>query len=111
TTPSAPAAPAGLAATAAANGRQVSLTWADNSTTETGFNVYESTDGVNFVSIAALAANVTAYTWTAAVPATSYSFRVTAVNAVGEMEAASTGDGTWTTATAGVARQEATAAA
>src|SRR5206468_2361133 len=83
TTPSAPAAPSSLAATAAANGRQVSLTWADSSANETGFNVYESTDGVSYVSIATLGANVTAYTWTGAVPATSYSFRVTAVNAVG----------------------------
>src|SRR5207245_376089 len=49
TTPEAPpAAPSNLAATAAANGTQVNLTWTDNSTKEIGFNVYLSTDGVNY---------------------------------------------------------------
>src|SRR5207302_1151836 len=87
TTPAAPAAPSSLSATAAANGTQVNLAWTDNSTNETGFNVYKSTDGVNFALLASVGANVIAYTWTAATPGTSYSFRVTASNAVGESAA------------------------
>src|SRR5204862_82448 len=94
TTPAAPAAPSALAATAAANGRQVSLSWTDNATNESGFNVYQSTDGVNFTSIATVGANVTAYTWTAAAPGTAYSFRVTASNAVGESVASNTATAT-----------------
>jgi titin len=90
TTPAAPAAPSGLTATAAANGRQVSLTWADNAANETGFNVYQSADGTNFALLASVGANATGYTWTAAAPGTSYSFRVTASNAVGESVASNT---------------------
>src|SRR5205814_7543454 len=81
TPPPRPSELSALAATAAANGRQVSLSWTDNATNESGFNVYQSTDGVNFTSIATVGANVTAYTWTAAAPGTAYSFRVTASNA------------------------------
>src|SRR5206468_5374024 len=111
TTPARPAAPSTLTATAAANGRQVSLAWADNSTNETGFNVYKSTDGVNFTSIATVGANVTAYTWTAAAPGTSYSFRVTATNAVGESAASNTASVTTPAAPAAPGTLAATAAA
>src|SRR5207244_9810706 len=93
------------------NGRQVSLTWVDNSANETGFNVYESTDGVNFAVIASVGANVTAYTWTAAAPGTSYSFRVTASNAVGESAASNTATVTTPSAPAAPSRLAATAAA
>src|SRR5205807_1676144 len=84
TTPAPPAAPSSLAATASANGTQVSLTWTDNSINETGFNVYKSTDGTNFTLLATTAANATTYTWTGATVGTTYSFRVAAVNAVAE---------------------------
>src|SRR5206468_310440 len=90
TTPSAPAAPSNLVATAAASGTQVTLSWRDNSTTETGFNVYKSTDGVNFTLLASVGANVTSYAWTGASQNTAYSFRVIAYNAVGESPASNT---------------------
>src|SRR5205823_4543037 len=80
TTPAAPAAPSTLAAAATANGRQVTLPSPHTSDHEDGFKVYRSTDGVNFTLLASVGANVTAYTWTAAAPGTSYSFRVTAYN-------------------------------
>ena len=44
-------APTNLTATLQA-GPQVSLTWMDNATNETGFSVERSTDGVTFVQIA-----------------------------------------------------------
>src|SRR5205807_4773519 len=94
TTRTAPAAPSGLAATAAANGTQVSLSWADNSGNETGFKVYESTDGTNFTLLATAGANATSYSWTGASPGTAYSFRVTASNAVGESAASNTANAT-----------------
>src|SRR5207253_3031641 len=91
TTPAAPpTVPSNLAATAAANGTQVALTWTDNSTNETGSNVYKSTDGTNFTLLAKTAADATSYTWTGATVGTTYSFRVAAVNAVAESAATNT---------------------
>src|SRR5439155_13588837 len=85
TTPSTvPAAPGNLTATAAASGRQIDLTWADNSTNESGFNVYLSTDGLTYSVLTTAAANATGFSWTGASPGASYSFRVTAFNANGE---------------------------
>src|SRR5439155_16746203 len=48
------------------------------------FRLYRSTDGANWVWFASADANATAFTWTAASPGTTYSFRVTAFNSVGE---------------------------
>src|SRR5204862_576239 len=62
----------------------VNLTWTDNSNNEDGFQLYESTDGVNWAQLTAVGANVTAYSWSGAAPGTSYSFRMTAYNGAGE---------------------------
>src|SRR5204862_3943051 len=78
-----PAAPGNLAAVAV-SGSQVNLTWADNSSTEAGFKLYRSSDGVNWVWFATAGANATAYTWWGGSPGSTYSFRVTAYNAIGE---------------------------
>src|SRR5207237_860817 len=91
TTPSTvPAAPGNLTATAAASGRQIDLTWADNSTNETGFNVYLSTDGLTYSVLTTAAANATGFSWTGASPGASYAFRVTAFNSAGESAASNT---------------------
>ena len=45
------AAPTNLAATLLAGPPRVSLTWTDNATNETRFNVERSTDGVNFAVV------------------------------------------------------------
>jgi hypothetical protein len=81
--PVAPAAPSNLAA-AAASSAQVNVTWADNSTNETGFKVERSTDGVNFTQVAAVGANVTTYAAAGLSPSTAYTFRVRAYNAGGD---------------------------
>src|SRR5439155_936820 len=83
TTPSAPAAPGNLSATAV-SGTRVDLAWTDNSADESGFHLYRSTDGVNWTFFAATGANVATYSWLAAAPNTSYSFRVTSYNAAGD---------------------------
>jgi len=79
-------APTNLTATLQA-GPRVSLTWRDNATNETGFNVERSTDGVTFVQIATAPArnntgNVT-YVDTTVTLGTTYTYRVSAVNALG----------------------------
>src|SRR5439155_484853 len=109
TPPTAPAAPSGLTATAATNGTQVNLTWADNSSNETGFNIYRSTDGVTFTLLATAGANATAYSWTGAAPGTAYWFRVMAANAVGESAASNTATATTPSAPAAPSNLAATA--
>src|SRR5205807_2110058 len=66
----------------------------DNSSNETGFNIYRSTDGVTFTLLATAGANATAYSWTGAAPGTAYWFRVMAANAVGESAASNTATAT-----------------
>jgi fibronectin type 3 domain-containing protein len=89
TTPALPVAPSNLAATAV-SGSRIDLTWADNSTNEDGFKLYRSTDGINWVWFATAGANATAYTWTGASPASTYYFRVTAYNAMGDSDPSNT---------------------
>jgi subtilisin family serine protease len=81
TTP--PAAPTGLVATAA-SATQINLSWADNSTDETGFKVERSTDGVSFTQAGTTAAGVRIYSATGLAASTTYTFRVRAYNANGD---------------------------
>jgi titin len=81
----APAAPTNLAASAISP-TQINLTWTDASSNETGFILERSTD--NFVSnvtqIATPAANVTSYSDTTGLTAsTQYWYRIRAVNGIG----------------------------
>ncbi len=76
------AAPSNLAGKAISTA-QIDLTWTDNSTNETGFKLYRSTDGVNFSRIATFGANVTSYSDTGRSEATTYHYRVLAYNASG----------------------------
>ncbi len=77
-----PAAPSNLVATAASCS-QINLTWADNSTDETQFNIERGTDGVNFSQIATVGANVTSYSNTGLTASTTYYYRVRAYNSGG----------------------------
>ncbi len=82
TTPSGPAAPTNLGATAISSS-QIGLSWTDNANNETGFRIQRSTDGINFAFIVTLGANVTAYTDNGRTPGTIYYYRVGALNACG----------------------------
>ena len=64
---------------------RVDLTWADNSTSEDGFEIERCTGAAcgSFVKIAQTGANVIAYSDTTVSGATSYSYRVRAFNAGG----------------------------
>jgi len=77
-----PDAPTNLAGSVANNGR-VTLTWNDNSITETGFQVERSDTGSTFAVIATTAANATQYYDSSAVKRRTYYYRVAATNNVG----------------------------
>src|SRR5262249_23886368 len=79
--PAPPAAPSNCQAMATAYNR-IDLTWTDNSTDETAFQIERSTDGVNFAPLASLGTNVTSYPDTTVVPLTTYFYRLRATNAI-----------------------------
>lgn len=82
-----PAAPTGLTSVLQ-GGPQVSLTWTDNATNESGFVIQRATNGGAFAQIAtAPARNNTGsvtYVDTTIVPGNSYIYRVAAVNVAGQ---------------------------
>ena len=88
TTPSALAAPSNLSATAI-SGARVDLTWVDNSSVESGFKVYRSTDNVTFTFLGSTAQNVTTYSNGNAQPGTTYYYRVIAYASGGGQSAPS----------------------
>lgn len=86
TTPAAPptpAAPTQLSAIGGAN-NSITLTWQDNSTNESGFRVYRSTDGISFTLKATVGANNNAYTDITTAPLTMYYYYVVGYNGGGE---------------------------
>jgi hypothetical protein len=78
----APVAPSGLIAATASSSR-ITLSWSDNSATESGFKIERSTDNVNFTEIATVGADVTSYTNTGLRSNRTYYYRVRAYNAEG----------------------------
>ncbi len=79
-----PAAPANLA-TSAVSSSQINLTWADNSSNETGFKIERKTgSGGTYSQIATVAAGVTSYGDVGLSEATIYYYRVRASNGSGD---------------------------
>jgi len=76
------------AATPATN--QVNLTWTINSTTQTGFEVFHSTDNLNWHLMATLASNATTYSDTNLIPNSTYYYRVSAITATAISDYATT---------------------
>ena len=97
TTPAAPvpppAAPTTLAAVASSSS-QINLSWTDNASNETGFELERSTDGTNFTKIADMPANTTTYSNAGLNPATRYYYRIRAVNQGGSSAYSNTADAT-----------------
>jgi hypothetical protein len=76
----------------------MTLNWIDNSTNETGFEIYRSTDNITFTKIATTAANVTSYVASGLSISTLYYWKVDAVNS-GGTSAQTTASSLSTTAT------------
>ncbi|MBS1606368.1 MAG: fibronectin type III domain-containing protein [Bacteroidetes bacterium] len=78
-----PQAPSGLVATTA-TAKKINLSWVDNSTTETGFQVFRSTtSGGTYVTIATVKPAVTSYGDSTLDPSTTYYYKVAAINQSG----------------------------
>src|ERR1039457_2153663 len=80
---STPAAPTSLVATAISSS-QINLSWTDNANNETGYRIQRSTDGVSFTLIpGVLPSNTHSYSDTGRTTATTYYYRVGALNTCG----------------------------
>ena len=79
---STPAAPSGAAAVAVSQD-QIDLSWRDNSTTETGFEVFRSTEGGMLALVASTAADVTSHGDMGLTAATQYCYQIRAFKANG----------------------------
>jgi len=86
-----PGAPSQLWATRVQR-NQVTLSWIDNSTNETYFEVFRSTDGTNFASIGTAGVNRSTYTDRTVDRNTRYWYYVVACNTAGCSQASETID-------------------
>lgn len=80
-----PVPPTSLTASAA-SASQINLTWLDNSSNESGFQIERSTDGVTFSQVASVGVGVKAYSNTGLTGSTAYTYRVRAFNALGSSD-------------------------
>jgi gliding motility-associated-like protein len=78
-----PSKPVNLAAVSLSV-KSIGLTWGDNSTNETGFEIERSTDGINFTLVTTVAANSTSYTDINLTQSTQYYYRVRAAGSAGK---------------------------
>ncbi len=99
-----PAAPGSLSA-AAISSSQIDLSWSDNSTDETGFDIEGSTDGANFTLITSTAANTTGFSDSGLNPSSTYFYRVSAYNSNGNSTFSNTSSATTQPQTAGTSVQ------
>jgi hypothetical protein len=106
TTPTqAPAAPTNLSATAASSSI-INLAWTDNDTapnTATGYDVEQSTDGVNFTQVATASAGASSFAVGGLQASTTYTFRVRAFNSIGNSAYTNTAAATTLANTGGLA--------
>ncbi|MEO6695288.1 MAG: fibronectin type III domain-containing protein [Ignavibacteria bacterium] len=86
----APASPSNLTFTAVTT-TTMTLNWIDNSTNETGFPIYISTDNVNFDFVGTAGANAISASFSGLTPSTTYYFQVWASNETMFSPSAATG--------------------
>jgi hypothetical protein len=77
TTQPTPAAPTNLTAVAVSSSR-INVAWTDNATNEIGFKLERTTDGVNWLQVATVGANLTSVANTNLIASTAYTYRVRA---------------------------------
>lgn len=82
TLPDPPAAPTGLSVRVASP-TQLTLTWTDNSSNETGFAIWRKVGSGDFSRLSGTPANVTTFTDRGLTPNTAYTYRVRAGNSSG----------------------------
>ena len=76
------AEPTSLSATAVSSS-QISLTWADNSSSETGYKIERSpVDDLHFTQVATVGTNLTSFTDSGLTESTKYYYRIRAYNAI-----------------------------
>ena len=100
TNPMPPSAPTDLFASAVSTS-QIDLAWTDTSGDETGFVIDRSDDGINYASIASVAADTTSYSNTGLASDTTYNYQVAAVNDAGSSDYSATASATTQAAGAG----------
>lgn len=93
-----PAAPTNLTATGVST-TQINLSWQDNATSESGFKIERSTDGVNFSEIATVGPNQTSYSDTGLPSNTTRYYQVRGFNSVGNTDYTNIASATTQTAT------------
>ncbi|MBT33032.1 MAG: hypothetical protein CMO01_25520 [Thalassobius sp.] len=91
----APAIPSNLAAEVLSQS-EITLTWEDNSTTESGFEIERSLDNVTFDSVATVDADLTSFTDTELTPITTYYYRINSISEDGRSLYSNTASGTTT---------------
>jgi alpha-tubulin suppressor-like RCC1 family protein len=70
---------------------EISLSWQDNSNNEDGFEIWRSIDDSNFQLLTTVGLNVTSYSDANVSPITTYYYRVSAFNTIGDRSAYSNG--------------------
>src|SRR5438045_7466005 len=74
--------------------QRIDLSWTDNSSDETSFELQRSTDGFATVAVINLGANVTSYSNTGLAASTTYTYRVRAKNSGGSSDFSTTATAT-----------------
>ena len=93
-----PASPTNLLATASAT--KITLSWKNNASNQTGFQVERSDDGISFSIIAKLGKSTTAYSDSTTLAGNGYFYRVAAINTGGTSPYATLGTAVGTPPTA-----------
>lgn len=86
----APPAPSALAAAIQPGTSAIRLTWTDNASNEMNYQVFRSTDNVNFTSLATLPLDAVTYTDNSFQAGIMYFYRVRATNGVGNSDFSNT---------------------
>ncbi|MEP6583199.1 MAG: PA14 domain-containing protein [Ginsengibacter sp.] len=81
----APSIPTNLSANAGSSYNKIGLKWTDNSNNETGFEVYrKAPTDLAYLIIATTTSNAVAYTDSALLPSTKYSYKILSINTYGQ---------------------------